>query len=310
MELIIHSPSEDGFIKEITFNHEEIKQELSQRLEKYQGLVYSEDSIKEAKADRATLNKFKEAIENKRKEIKKQCLAPYEDFEKKVKEITAMVDKPISEIDNQVKSFEEKQKEEKKQIIEGTFAESVGDLKDILALDKIWNEKWLNSSYKLNLIVQEISNYIQKVKDDLQTIETLKSKFELQMKDKYLENLRIQEALAVKARLEEQEVKLEEYKKQQEAKQQAAKTPVENPIKKIEPNFEPLPKIEPAQQVVEVASEIIPSMPEPKLEQKLEQTQVIEPELEMLTFRVWVTPEQKKALRDCILNNQIKCGKV
>ena len=62
MELVIYTPQEGDFIREISFNHEEIMQELAVRLEKYNGLVYSERNIKDAKADRATLNKFKEAI--------------------------------------------------------------------------------------------------------------------------------------------------------------------------------------------------------------------------------------------------------
>ena len=286
MELIIHSPSENGFLKEITFNHNEIKQELSLRLEKYKGLVYSEEEVKIAKTDRATLNKFKEAIETKRKEIKKQCLEPYEAFESKIKEILSLVEHPINEIDSQVKGFEDKQKEQKKQDIIGIFDESVGDLKGILSIVKIWNEKWLNSTYKLNTISEEIIKTIEKVKSDLETIEGLKSEYELQMKDRYLNTLLLAEALAVKKNLEEQKIKLDEYKKQQEAKEQAKVVHI-------------LPK------------EVLPQQQQqPSLETVLNYEQIITPELEKLEFRVWVTPEQKKILRDCILNNKIKCGKV
>jgi len=70
MELVIYSPKDDEFLTNINFNYDELKQELAVRLDKYRNLVYSEDSIKEAKADRATLNKFKKAIEERRKEIK------------------------------------------------------------------------------------------------------------------------------------------------------------------------------------------------------------------------------------------------
>ena len=59
--------------KTIEFNFAEIKKELAGNLEKYQNMVVTEDAIKDAKADRAKLNKLKEAIEKKRKEIK-ACL--------------------------------------------------------------------------------------------------------------------------------------------------------------------------------------------------------------------------------------------
>lgn len=284
MELIIHSPSEDGFLKEISFNHEEIKKELTLRLEKYKGLVYSEEEIKLAKTDRATLNKFKEAIENKRKEVKKQCLKPYEDFEIKIKEILALVEQPMIEIDTQVKSYEEKQKQNKKNDIVAMFDESIGDLKGILSIVTIWNEKWLNATYKLSTISEEIVTTIEKVKKELLVIEAMNSEFEFQVKERYLETLLMSEAMAINIKLLEQKEKAEEYKKQQEAKEQ--------------------------EKVVHVApSETLPQQ-QPTLESVLNHAQVITPELEMLEFRVWVTPEQKVMLRDFLRGNNFKVGRI
>lgn len=273
MELIIHSPSEDGFLKEISFNHEEIKQELTVRLEKYQGLVYSEEEIKIAKNDRATLNKFKEAIECKRKEVKKQCLAPYEVFEAKVKEILSLVDKPILEIDTQVKSFEEKCKTDKKQEIEAIYADSVAELKDVLPLKAIWNEKWLNSSYKISNIAGEIVKTIETAREDLKIIEDLKSEFELEIKNRYLETLLMSEALSTKTRLEQQKIKLQEVKVQQEKKE-----PIKEPVRVT----------------------LIPTSTVQENNQ----------ELEILEFKVWVNPEQKKALRAFLLEQKIKVGRI
>ena len=91
MELQIYSPTQDGFIKEITWNHEDIKREISERVKHYTNLLYTDEQIKLAKTDRANLRKFVDALETKRKEIKKQCLAPYEDFEKQMKEIVSIV---------------------------------------------------------------------------------------------------------------------------------------------------------------------------------------------------------------------------
>ena len=59
---------------EIDFNSEELKSELIPKLEFYKNLVVTEDSIKDAKSDRAKLNKLKSAFEDKRKEMKKICI--------------------------------------------------------------------------------------------------------------------------------------------------------------------------------------------------------------------------------------------
>ena len=63
MEFKIINPTEDsGFLQNIEFNFDELKSELSKSLEKYQGLTYTEETLKEGKTDKANLNKLKEAI--------------------------------------------------------------------------------------------------------------------------------------------------------------------------------------------------------------------------------------------------------
>jgi hypothetical protein len=311
VELIIYNPTEDGFLKEISFNNEEIKKELATRLEKYQGITYSEDSIKTAKADRATLNKFKEAIERKRIEIKKQCLAPYEAFEYKIKEITLMVDVPIGEIDRQVKAFEESQKDEKKGIIEGVYEELIGDLREILPLSRMWNEKWLNATCRLSAITEEISNKIERVKNDLQVIETLESEFVIQTKDKYLTTLDLSAALAEKARLEEQAKKIKEYDAEQHRKkmEEADRRIQEEKEKALKKSETPAVVGEVVAQVVGIApldkdAELANNIPQTFTEvaDKYEQ-------LEELDFRVWVSPEQKQLLKEFLKNNNIKYGR-
>ena len=48
-----------------------------------------------------------------RKEIKKQCLQPYEQFEAQIKDLLALIKDPVSLIDTQRKDFEEEKKKKK-----------------------------------------------------------------------------------------------------------------------------------------------------------------------------------------------------
>ena len=89
----------------LEFNFEDLKKALAERRELYRGLVVTEDGIKAAKQDRADLNKLREAIEAKRKEVKKACMAPYAEFEGRVKELVQLVDAPIAAIDGQLKEY-------------------------------------------------------------------------------------------------------------------------------------------------------------------------------------------------------------
>ena len=62
LELKIISPSEEGFVKQIIWNADEIAAEVEGRVGYYKNLVYTDDQIVEAKKDRAALNKFITAI--------------------------------------------------------------------------------------------------------------------------------------------------------------------------------------------------------------------------------------------------------
>jgi len=276
MELIIYAPTENQFIKEIDFNFEESKQEMTVRLERYKDLVYTDASIKDAKTDRATLNKFKEAIENKRKEVKKQCLAPYEEFEKKIKELTSLVDAPILAIDGQVKTFEQAQKDEKKALIKTYYDEHIESLIEILPFEKLFIDKWLNASVKVKEAYDTIDSTIAKVIADLLVIADLKTEFELQIKDTYLRTLDLSMALTEKTRLEQQKARLEEYQRQQEAQ------------KDVKPEVEVIINAETQVEPIEEVQEAIIVM----------------------DFRVWTTASQLNALKGFLKQNNIKYGKV
>lgn len=255
MELVIYKPTDDQFIKAIDFNFDELKAEITTALEKYQGLVYSDESIKDAKTDRALLNKFKEALESKRKDVKKQCLAPYEAFEKKIKELTALVDEPILAIDGQVKGYEQAKKDEKKAEITDYYEAHIGDLAPLLPLTKIFDDRWLNATAKIAAVQGEIDAFITRTTADLQTISDLKSEFEIQIKDVYLRTLNLSTALAEKTRQETIKAEQEEYKRRKEAEHVAY---VAEPVSPTPPAYvEPEPVyIAPVQELREVTKTI------------------------------------------------------
>lgn len=294
MELVIYNPTEDGFIQAIEFNHDDLKKELAIRLEKYNNLVYSESSIKEAKTDRASLNKLKDAIENKRKEIKKQCLKPYEDFEAKIKEIVAMIDKPITAIDTQVKNYEQIKKDEKLEGIKAFYADKVMDLADLVPFEKIFNPKWLNATYKEADIQKEISDLFVKVESDIQVIRELQTEYEKQVIITYLKGFDLTAALQEKKHQEEQAAKLAEYKRQQEEKKQQAQAEPEKQVKVIDGKDDNWNTLKPGD-VVEFAEPAQEPIPEEKMY--------------TIDFRVTATAVQLQALKQFFVDNNIKYGR-
>lgn len=129
MELKIYSPAEDGFIKKIEWNYEELKKEIEVRSAEYAASVYTDDSIKNAKADRAQLNKFKDALNGKRLEVRRQMLEPYEEFGAQIKSLTDIVQGAIDNIDGQVKDYENRQRKMKEAKIREFYDENIFDIR-------------------------------------------------------------------------------------------------------------------------------------------------------------------------------------
>ena len=198
-------------------NFEQLKAELTERLKHYQGLVVTEDAIKDAKKDRAALNKLVAAIEDKRKSVKKEVMAPYDSFEKKVKELVALIQDPINLIDGQVKEFEEIQKREKHSAISAHYNDGVGDLSELIALERVIPEKWANAGMALKDVCEDVDAKLLKIRNDLKIIRATNTQYEQAMIDVYLRAFDMSAALAENARLEEQQKALKRQKEQDAA---------------------------------------------------------------------------------------------
>lgn len=201
----------------IDFNFEQLKAGLSASLTTYTGLVVTEDSIKSAKEDRAKLNKLREALETKRKEVKKQCMAPYNDFEAKVKELVGLIDKPIAAIDGQLQQFEEIRRNDKYAAVLAVYEETVGVLRGILPFEKVWRDEWYNTGVSMKKIRDAIVSLESKVASDLDVLSTVESEFADAVKVKYLEAFDLNAALTERKRLQDEAEKLRQYNARKEA---------------------------------------------------------------------------------------------
>ena len=239
-------------------------------------MVVTESGIREAKADRANLNKFKAALADSRKAVKAQWNQPLSDFEGKMKELERMVDEPIGAIDRQVKAYDEAKKQDKRQQIELFFEGAVGDLEEVLPLSKIWNDRWLNATYPMKDIEKEIVERIRKTHSDIGIIVAMQLPCCDQMLSTYLETLDMSRAMEEKHK----------YEQAQKAKAQAKQA-------------EPAPS-SPAEQPV---AEAVVNTPQEAAGEAI-------PELRVLDFRVWVTPEQMQALKAFLVQNHIRYGRV
>lgn len=253
MEFKIYNPQEDGFLQEIDWNYEELKTEIQKKANDYMNLVYTADQIKGAKKDRAKLNKFVTALEDKRKEIKKQVMQPYTAFEKQEKELIGIVNQAVANIDTQIKGYEEAVRQEKLEKVKEIYKKTIGDLDRTVPFKKIYKDSWLNVSTTLKSITTEIAEIRDKVDSDLKVINADTSPYVFEMKEEYLKAFDLTAAMMKKQKLEEtakkkalfeEEQKQKEAQKQQRLKEEAQKVASAGESKEVpeEPAEAPKPK--------------------------------------------------------------------
>lgn len=224
--------------EQITFNYEELKQELAEKLSTYETLVYSDEQIKEAKADKANLNKLKKALNDERIRREKEYMQPFNDFKAKINEIIGIIDKPVALIDKQVKEYEDKQKQDKMDKIKALWSEM--DVPEGLTLERVFDDRMLNVSYGMNHVKQKMLDDIKRFNRDMETLAGL-PEFGFEAQQEYIRTFDLNKALAEGQRMAQVQKKKEEaaraaaeaeqarLKAEEEAKQSAFPDDAMNP---------------------------------------------------------------------------------
>ena len=199
----------------ISFNFEELKAELTEKVKLYETIVYTDDQIQEAKKDKANLNKLKKALNDERIRREKEYLAPFNAFKAQINEIIGIIDKPVAVIDKQVKAYEDQKKQEKKESIMELWYSL--DAPDGLTFEDTFQEKFLNTSYSMKVIKQYFEDDIKRFARDLETLAAL-PEFGYEAKMVYLSTHDINKALAEGQRMAQVQKQKAEYEAAQARK--------------------------------------------------------------------------------------------
>jgi len=163
----------------IITNFEDIKQELSAQMEVYKDLEVTEANKPERKKDVATLRKMIKAVSDKRIEVKRECLKPYDAFEKLSNELVEIINEPIGIINNQVMEFEDAQRIAKAEAINEVFDELIGvcspEMQDEIGLITIYDTRWENASATLKSVKDEMIVKLNAIRDNVALISSMVS---------------------------------------------------------------------------------------------------------------------------------------
>ena len=193
---------------ELVTNALKIKAFVEERLKDFEPGKYLD--IDQAKKDRAVLNAASKELNQKRLELERQFMAPFEEFKKIIKDTTVLIDEASRKIDAIVKSAEEEERRRKMAEIEKIYSE-IGI--DVVPLAKIFDQRWLNRTKKLSEVAEEIADRKQKILSEIKVINSLPDKEEVLAY--YLDTLDIGSAMDLANRLKENREKAKTIEQKQ-----------------------------------------------------------------------------------------------
>lgn len=253
--------------EQIQFNYEEMKRELMERASVYETMIYTDDQIKLAKADRARLNALKKALTDERIRREREYMEPFAAFKAQISEIISIIDKPIAAIDKQVKAAEEQRKEEKIREIEDFWDSCV--VPEGISLKQIFDLKWLNASVSMKTIKEAIISKLEQIEKDLDVVRSLPS-YAFEAEQAYISSLDLARAVSEAHRLQE----MAERKAAYEAQRIAA-----------------------AEQVKQTEAENVPIVKEaPETPGTTEEVEEKEPSRQWVKFQAYLSTDEAKAL--------------
>lgn len=161
----------------ITANFDEVKSGLENMMQAYAGLEVTEDNIPERKKDVATLRKIRKAVDDKRKEVKRDYEKPLKAFEGKCKELTGLIDNEIEHINTGLEAFEAARVAEKRVKITKLYEEHIEGYAEFLPMAKIYDSKWENKSCSDKEIISDLQQYRLNVSNDLQALKNASGEY-------------------------------------------------------------------------------------------------------------------------------------
>lgn len=182
-------------IPAMSWNEEEVQKNLDEMLEAYTGRIYTPETIKGAKEDRAKVNAWNKQLGASLTAAKKLYMKPLEDFQGSIKKMQAQCAQVSGAIDAQVKAVEQAEKDEKTSSLRLVYRDSIGELEPLISFERLLVPQWLNKTYALATATKVLRQRIEDIRSDLNFIRETCGEDAEPCQTEYLKNLSVREAV-------------------------------------------------------------------------------------------------------------------
>lgn len=174
----------------------------------------TEENVKEAKKLMASMNNRVKDLDNVRRDVKRAMLEPYNNFEEQVKTIKQIIDEAVTHVKKQERELTEKERDEKRDAIAQLFDKRIQhyDFEKILGFADFIKPHHLNKSYSMNKVEEELVEWLEKTKRDIETISRLENKEDIIIEYQNTQDLSM--AFEIVDKRNERKRKIEEQQKQ------------------------------------------------------------------------------------------------
>lgn len=162
----------------IQANFDALEERVRAVVADYEGAVYdlaSADAVREAKRDRSYLNGLKKEIEERRKAVKREYSKPLDAFEKRCKQITAIIDEASGNIKAQLDRAEEERRARAYAKLQEHYEGFAELLAPVVPYERLHEPQWLNKTFGEVKAYEALEAKVSKLAGDW---EMLKSQFE------------------------------------------------------------------------------------------------------------------------------------
>ncbi len=204
----------------IECNFDELKETLADHLKIYEEMPVSLENKAERKKDLAMLRKVKKAVSDRRSEVKRQWLEPYNVFDTQVRELLGLIDRPVAVIDDQIKELESRERMKKLEEIKTLFGDMAADYADWLTLEMIFDEKWLNATTSMKKVKEELASKILEIGNALIMLDMSVSEVKEEAIERYKSDLNLQSAVMYIKQYEAQRARILEAERKQREREE------------------------------------------------------------------------------------------
>ena len=188
-------------------NFEQLKATLQGLMARYEGRVYGPEMLALAKNDKKELTRLRKQIDERRKEVKRTYLEPYNAFEAQVKKLLALIDAPLDEIKAVVAEADERERAAKREEVYAFFRTKAGMLGSFA--DQVWNSpafaesKWFTKTCSASVWQREVTEKMEAAAREMDMIRTTGGQYTAALTERYLNSFDTAELSEYRRKLSE-----------------------------------------------------------------------------------------------------------